>query len=120
MKRLTPRWIAIAILLCGCMQDRAVIAITCQPQFESKLLQELVVTGPGGQVDARELTLVLSHEGEQYRIPWGTPPVSQSPVALFEHQTYKFRLDTTRTELLSVHEGEKLIYEGPGQAPDKR
>ncbi len=120
MKRLTPRLIAIAILVSGCMQDRAVLEITCQPQFESKLLPELVVTGPGGRVDARELTLVLSHEGMQYRFPWGTPPVSQSPVALFEGQTYTFTLDTTGTELLSIHEGQKLIYENPSPAPDKQ
>ena len=121
MNRVTLHLIGIAILLCGCVQNRSVIEITCKPHFESKPLPELIVTGPDGdRVDAFDLILVLLHGGKQYRIPWGTEPVSPGPVALSVHQTYTFKLDTTQTVMLSIHEGNKLIYEGPSPASNKR
>ena len=111
-KRMIPFLILSAILVYGCSQTRSVVEVTCKPQFESKLRPELIVTGPeGARADAADLILVLSHGGQQYRFPWGTPPLFHGPVALSKHLTYTFTLDTFQNSIVSIREGKNLIYE---------
>jgi hypothetical protein len=113
MKRIVACLILCAVFL-GCRSPSATIEITCKPEFEYRPRPDLVVTTQDGdRADASAQFLIIPHEGQNYRIPWGTPPVSRGPVTLSRHEIYTFTLDQTGETVLSVRQGDKLIYEAP-------
>ena len=71
----------------------------------------------GNQRDAFRQWLVLDDGKKQFRIPWGSPPLSRGPVALYTHQTYTFtvrmetRLETQIPKVVRVQKGTKVVYE---------
>ena len=102
------------IFLLGCRSPRSVIETTCKPEFEHEPRPELTVTTrDGNRADAAAQFLVIRHGVQRYRIPWGTPPLTRGPVTLSKHQVYTFTLDPSGQTVLSIRQGEKLIYEAP-------
>jgi hypothetical protein len=92
-------------IMSACVNDTDGISVTCKPKFEFEARPELIVTTQDGdRADASDQFLVISHGSQRYRIPWGTPPVSRSPVALSKDVTYTFTLDSTGKKVLPIYE----------------
>lgn len=112
----------LAVLICGCTQvapqESIGTQITCKPKFELKSRPEIHVTdSEGNQRDAFRQWLILDDGKQQFRIPWGSPPLSRAPVALQAYQTYTFtikmatQLNTQIPKVIRVQKGKESLYE---------
>ena len=130
-------WLMLASLVCGCRQSvdgekpgavgqsapsSGLVAVTCKPTFELVLEAEIrVADQEGNRRDAFKEWLILDDGRKQYRIWWGTPPLSHGPVLLRSDQTYTFsvatilRQDVSISKVVRIVEGNKVIYEAPQQ-----
>ncbi len=112
----------LAVLVCGCAQvapqKSTDTRITCKPKFELESRPEIHVTdAEGNQHDAFRQWLILDDGEQRFRIPWGSPPLSRGPVALYTHQTYAFTIKTEAEQetqiprVIRVQQENEVIYE---------
>jgi hypothetical protein len=128
MKNLSAVLTAL-LLLCGIAltngadpakvpQKEAISKITCKPRFDLQERQDLhVVDAEGNQRDAFRQWLVLEEGKHQFRISWGSPPLSRGPAELSSHEVYTFTVSTKMEAEHSVHtvlrisRGEEVVYD---------
>ncbi len=98
--------------------------ITCRPQFDIRERQDIhVVDADGNEFTSFWQWLVLDDGIQQFRVPWGSPPLSRGLVELYTHQTYTFTVTTdmksnARVQTVTrVVRGTEILYDATNK-PD--
>lgn len=92
--------------------------ITCKPQFDLKERVNIHVTdGEGRERSSFWQWLVLDDGKQNYRIHWGSPPLSRGLVSLNAHQIYTFTIATflesneSTNKIIRIVKDGKVVYD---------